>query len=529
DALNVWRDYKKTQGVETRPATEIFAEFSEKIFGIYVYGDALIVHSGTKLWRLENGQKTLLYEGVQESRSAGFVFKSTFYFKDGKHYLQYNGESMTDVEGYVPTTCIGKSPNGTATTHEDVNMLSPFRINSFLSDGTFEYYLDATDIDEDFVPICTVYGEEVTGFTVDYAEGKIRFEEAPIEPLTAGQDTVLIKFKKTVPGYADNVLRSTLLEVFDNRVFVSGNPDFPNVVWHSSLYDPTYFSDLDYYREGLDDAAVRGLAAGNNALWVFREPNDANTTIFYHTPTTDAKYGKVYPSVHSSVNTGCIGGAINFGDDIVFFSREGMMSISGDVTTEQVVAHRSSLVDRKMTALVGYEDMVLAEWDGYLLVFIGDKVFLADSRAMFKNEQGAEYEWFYWELPFAVCAAVVKEGVLYLGTKDGIYTLTDRQGALESYWVTPKDKFGAQNKQKTTNKRGCVAEATGDICVYAKTENTDFELIGSYTGITDYFTSRIKRKKFKDIQLKFYSQTRMSLESVSLEAWIGGYIKRYGA
>ena len=123
DALNVWRDYKKTQGVETRPATEIFAEFSEKIFGIYVYGDALIVHSGTKLWRLENGQKTLLYEGVQESRSAGFVFKSTFYFKDGKHYLQYNGESMTDVEGYVPTTCIGKSPNGTATTHEDVNML----------------------------------------------------------------------------------------------------------------------------------------------------------------------------------------------------------------------------------------------------------------------------------------------------------------------------------------------------------------------------------------------------------------------
>ena len=44
--------------------------------------------------------------------------------------------------------------------------------------------------------------------------------------------------------------------------------------------------------------------------------------------------------------------------------------------------------------------------------------------------------------------------------------------------------------------------------------------------VEDYFVSRIKRKKWKDIQLKFYSKTRFSLETVTLEAWIGGYIKR---
>ena len=66
----------------------------------------------------------------------------------------------------------------------------------------------------------------------------------------------------------------------------------------------------------------------------------------------------------------------------------------------------------------------------------------------------------------------------------------------------------------------------GDITVYAKTENTDFQLIGTYENVTDYFTSRIKRKKFKDIQLKFYSKTRFSLETVTLECFIGGYIKR---
>ena len=124
-----------------------------------------------------------------------------------------------------------------------------------------------------------------------------------------------------------------------------------------------------------------------------------------------------------------------------------------------------------------------------------------------------------------ICSRVDK-GVLYLGCDDGVYTLTDNECDVESWWVTPLDKFKYPHKQKTTNKRGCVAEATGDISVYAKTDKTEFELIGSYENVTDYFVSRIKRKKFKDIQLKFYSKTRFSLETVTLECFIGGYIKR---
>ena len=71
-----------------------------------------------------------------------------------------------------------------------------------------------------------------------------------------------------------------------------------------------------------------------------------------------------------------------------------------------------------------------------------------------------------------------------------------------------------------------MAEAGGDISVYVKTDKTDFELVGDYMDIADHFTCRIKRKKFKDIQLKFDSKTRFSLESVTLECFIGGYIKR---
>lgn len=524
DSLNVWKDYKETESIRTRPGMKLNTPFADKVYGVFFYNDKMLVHSGTKLYA--NGKE--IYSGLNPVVSDAFVCENVWYFKDGKHYLQYDGTTIKDVEGYVPTTSIARKPSGGGTTYEDVNMLTGRRINTFLADGgSFDFYLDAKDLDTDFPPIVKVDDSVVTsGYKVDYAEGKISFTKAPDAPKTDGRDNVSVEFRKTIPKYKDNILKSTLLQAFDNRVFFSGNPDYPNCVWHSSLNDPSYCSDLDYYQEGMDSASVMGMVAGNNALWVFREPSGANTNVFYHTPTIDDEYGKAYPSVHSSVALGCVGKAINFNDDIVFFSERGMEGISGDVTTEQAVAHRSSLVDRKMIAEQKYKEMCLAEWEGYLFVFIGNKVYLADSRTAFTNENHIEYDWFYWELEKDVTCTKVNDGVLYLGTADGVYTLTDNSCDIESYWVTPKDKFSAPHKLKTTNKRGCVAEATGDITVYAKLEDTDFEIIGSYENVTDYFVSRIKRKKFKDIQLKFHSKTRFSLETVTLECFIGGYIKR---
>lgn len=541
DSLNVWKDYKETESIRTRPGMELSESFYNTVYGVFFYTagetDMLLVHSGTKLYKIVDGVQTELYDGLNTARSDSFIYNNTWYFKDGKNYLQYDGLTIKEVEGYVPTTSIGRKPAGGGTTKQDINLLSDYRINTFVADGeSKEYFLDAQNLDTIFIPEVTVNGErwplflgiatQKLAFSIDYESGKITFRVAPSAPLTDGQDNVTVKFKKKVSGYREKIEKCTLLQMFDNRVFFSGNPDYPNMVWHCSLDDPSYCSDTDYYNEGLDTAEVKGLVAGNNALWAFKESSQANTTVFYHNPYNDFDYGKIYPSTHSSISIGCVGKAINFNDDIVFFSERGMEGISGDITTEQVIAHRSSLVDRKLIAEPNYKDMILEEWEGYLIVFIDNKAYLADSRAMFSNENHVEYEWFYWELEKKITCARVKNGVLYLGTDDGVYTLTDNTSDVESYWVTPKDKFKYPQYMKTTNKRGCVVEATGDISVYAKLEDTDFELIGSYENITDYFVSRIKRKKFKDIQLKFYSKSRFSLETATLECFIGGYLKR---
>lgn len=530
DSLNVWKDYRETDSIRTRPELESYASLTGPVWGVFFYKvgstEMMLVHAGTTLYKVVDGAKTEIYKGLNPRRSQSFVYNNIWYFKDGINYLEYDGQTVKEVEGYVPTTSIGRRPAGGGSIHEDVNMLTGIRINTFLADGeSTEYFLDAKNIDDDARPYVTINGAPTDDFTVNTVEGKITFTIPPPPPLTDGQDNVSIKFKKTVQGYRNRINNCTLLAVFDNRVFFSGNPDYPNTVWHSSLNEPAYCSDLDYYNEGLDFAPVKAMVPGNNALWVFKEPSQANTTVFYHNPVVDATYGKIYPSTHSSIATGCVATGINFNDDVAFFSDRGMEAINDDITTEQVIAHRSSFVDRRLLSETSYKEMLLEEWEGYLLVIIGNKVYLADSRAVTTLEDHVEYEWFYWELDKAITCTRVHNGILYVGTEDGIYTMTGNGNVL-SYWTTPLDKFKYPQYLKTTNKRGCTVEATGDIEVHVKTNKTEWEFIGEYKEVKDYFVSRIKRKKFKDIQLKFLSNTRFSLETATLEAYIGGYIKR---
>ena len=433
DAINMWKDYKKMgTSIETRPDIVLFKELKNTVYGLFFYTinqvDHMIIHCGVSLYDYNMKTKELKVikeKGMNIRKSQSFIYRNILYIKDGLNYLQYDGETCKEVIGYIPITTIGKAPSGGGTTNQEVNLLTGVRENSFCADGeSTEYVLDASELDAGYQEKVFINNVEKTeGFTVDKVSGKVNFTTAPEKPLTDGQDNVVIRFSKTIPGNRDKINKCTILEVFDNRVFFSGNQDYPNTVFHTMLDEPKYCSDLDYYNEGADISPVRGMVAGNNALWVIKEPSQANTAIFYHNPTIDSEAGKVYPSEHSSISTGCIGAAINFNDDIVYFSNRGMEGISGDITTEQVISHRSSLVDSKLLQEENYKDMILVEYEGYLLVIIKDKIYLADSRAMFTNENHNEYEWFYWNIDIEPTCAVVYNGELWLGSKQGIFKI----------------------------------------------------------------------------------------------------------
>jgi len=584
DCLNVWKSYDNSESniIETRPGYKLVQNFDEgeNINGIFIYTrDRLIVHCGTKLYlgSLDGESKTLLYSGMADEESNMYMFSDNLYINDGTNYLQYDGIEVTPVSehAYIPTTSIGRRPSGGGKTYEDVNLLTPQRINRFRGDGTStEFFLDSTEIDS--VDEVKIDGVVTSAYTVDLTLGKVTFTTAPVAPSYIDYDNVYITFSRTVDGYSERISNCRIATVFDNRIFFSGNPDFPNGVFHSSLNNPAYCSDLDYYECGNNDNEVKTLVVGNNVLWVFKRDDQNKDTIFYMQPNLDTNYGRVYPVSQGNVSIGCYSKGMNFKDNIVFFSRQGLEMMSGSIQYEQSVTHASSMVDARMINESNYQFLKVCEYKGFMLVAIDKHIYLADSRAGFKgNTGGREFEWYYWELPVNITCFREVLGTLYFGTDEGtVYVVggtNDDGQMIEAYWTTPRDYFNNPNHYKKTNKRGAIVRIkniqNGRIKIATKTnKEADWTLVkeASLNGFSfvtyqdggtldfanftfdsldySYIVFRLKKKKFIDLQLKFYLDDEteevdgeivhknidkpFGIALVEIENFLGGYAKR---
>ncbi len=579
DALNVWKNYEDTQGacVETRPGFKKLAQIGTKINGIYIYrSDIALVHSGTVLYEWNNFPDTpdesnlkILYSDMNNDKKSYFNkadSEGNVYINDGKNYLVYDGTSVkkvTEANPFIPRTTISRTAGniGGGETLQDVNLLTPKRINSFVGDGEAkDFYLDAQSIDDEIVTVTVNDIEKVEGtdFTVDRTSGKVTFNEAPPKPDLSGADNVFITFSKTVEGYSERIAKCTNALIFDNRLFYTGNPDYPNAIFHSEVGNPQYVSDLNYYEDGASDSLITGMTVGNNILWVFKNLDQNNANVFYHEPTLDLEVGKIYPSKQGNVSIGCYVGSINFQDDIVYLSRYGLEGVSTEkIDSRQVVAHRSSLVDVKMTNENGYSDACMVVWKGYLCVLVDGRMYLADSRQKYAKLNSFEYEWFYWDISGAN-PNILKEydDKLYIGAKDGsIFIMegtNDNEETILSYWTTPMDNFGFDNQLKTTNKRGGIAKIktipNGRIKIARRTDkssdykytteksatgfdfnNIDFINFSFVTTNKSYLVFKIKEKKIIEMSIKFYSDEKdkpFGIYSATIEAFAGGYVKK---
>ena len=195
---------------------------------------------------------------------------------------------------------------------------------------------------------------------------------------------------------------SRVAEVFDNRVFLSGSSVLPNTVFYSSIEragreNPLYFGAESFFSDGVGAYPVSALLSVNDSLAVFKKGDDGSGSIFYHTPyeTSDDYLPKIYPRsyVHSGISA--VGGALSFMDDPVFLARDGVYALDKKtINYDRNVVCRSHNVNYDLQK----EDLSrakLTEWCGYLVVLIGDRAYLADSRATFKHRTGGvEYEWF---------------------------------------------------------------------------------------------------------------------------------------
>ncbi len=368
-----------------------------------------------------------VFAGMNTRRSVSFVFNNRLYILDGTNYLVFDGETVQAVSdtAYVPTTYINIIPSGEnadiGTEYEQRNVLQPKFKHTFIADGeTVDFYLNEAALES--VDEVSVYGTvEVEGvdYTVDLAAGKITFASAPMRPedagwpeFSAGVVITASKAVSSVAGVTRPIEGCTVVAIYDNRVFFSGNPDCPSQVFWCSLNstgyaDPSYVGILNRVQDGVTGAPITGMIPVADTLAVLKDTGryvDGHAgeaqdgAVYFHSPyeTGENLCPKTYPSTRGLAGVGCLGSCVNFLDDPVFVSRLGLEGIGQlSVRYERAIEHRSSMVDAKLVN-TSLEDAVLEEWGGYLFLLTRGQVFMADSRQQFTHGTGVvQYEWYY--------------------------------------------------------------------------------------------------------------------------------------
>ena len=570
-AQNMYKKYVDgySNFVETRPGLQTLGQFGGRIHGMYFWGKGLaskvLVHAGTSLYLWDNfpsapGALSALCE-MANRRSTGFLHGDRLYILDGLRYLCFDGSTCAQVEGYVPTTSIARTPAGGGTTYQSVNLLTGRRKNSFRGDGTSRVYaLDATGLDDSTVT-ATVNGAPASDFTVDGAAGTVTFATAPPRR-GGGDDNVVVAFSKTAAGNRSRIEGCTQTCAFDGRVFFTGNTDYANVLWHSELDNPAYIPDVNYYQDGDETAPIASIVVQDGSLIVLKNTSQHGAALYSHAPALDYELGRVYPVSESVISVGNVspGAAISFRDDLVYLSAFGLEGISYPNVTagQRILCHRSTVVD---SALRGEDlaSVMLEEWDGYLCLLCGERLFLADSRGRYGSGSEYEYEWFLWtgigayqnDVFRPACYVKEYEGVLYIGTTQGTICrfsgTADDGRVIESVWETRMETAGDTATRKTAHRRGAavllktIPNSRVDISVSTdRTGNRplvsvnmggldfsdlDFGALSFSTDSDNVVSIPLKVKNWKTLKLRLSSTRGFGLGSICYRASIINYVK----
>jgi hypothetical protein len=408
----------------------------------------------------------------------GITFNDKLYMLDGTNYLVYDGSTVAQVEGYIPTITIDTPPEGGGTSYEQLNLISSGFRQLFNGDGaTTTFVLAQQDLDATAVEIIadeTTLTED-TDFTVDRTAGTIDFSSgtSPFGAPADGLENVEITAYKTQSGHADKIKKCRFFGSFggtrDWRIFVAGNPDEINFDYRSELYAPDYFPANGFDEVGSDAEAIIGYSYMYERMIILKEESIYSRGYF-----TDGDGDAIFES--QPLNMGI--GSLNT-DNIAliegyptFVSEKGvyqLVNISQE--NEETVNHISNDVDKSIDILAidgllqtdNLEEYIAIDFDGKYWIFNPDngEVWVYDYRFKIQDET-YNYpigQWFKLDNMYASCYTIYN-GYLYIGdSREGVIRrLSDPNDTaiynddttvpINSYWKSKVFDFGAPSHKK---------------------------------------------------------------------------------
>lgn len=487
DMLNMLLDDKGT--LNKRPGLVKLNDTlgTGKVTGMMTYnkstGDELVFGHDTSLYKLNSdGSTTELYTSMSGNTVRGITFNDKLYMLDGTNYLVYDGNTVSQVEGYVPTITINTPPEGGGTSFEQLNLISSGFRQLFNGDGaTTTFVLAQQDLDATAVEIIadeTTLTED-TDFTVDRTAGTVDFSTgtSPFGAPADGLENVEITAYKTQTGHADKIKKCTFFGSFggtrDWRLFVAGNPDEINYDYRSELYAPDYFPANGFDEVGSDAEPIVGYSYMYDRMIIIKEES-----VYSRTYSTSSDGTAIFKS--QPLNRGI--GALNT-DNIAliegfptFLSRNGVYQlISISQENERTVNHISNDIDKSIDVLAidgllqtdDLEDHIAIDFDSKYWIFNPNngEVWVYDYRFKIQDETYPYPigQWFKLDNMYTSCYTIYEDS-LYIGdSREGIIRRLndpnelaiyndDDDVPINAYWRSKVFDFGAPSYEKLLYK-----------------------------------------------------------------------------
>lgn len=494
-----------------------------KINGLHEYLKAdgssiFLIHHTTKLYtQTGSNQPVEIRSGLVDAKSVSFVMDDKFYLLDGTNYITYNGTTVSDVVGYIPTVLTGRSPSGSPNAGialEKFNLISAGFKTSFSADGTATAYtLTYTNLDTTAVTAVVngVNKVEGTDFTVNRTTGVVTFGTAP----TAGTDNVVITAYKASLSNPNKIKNCTIAKVYGGKtnatVFFSGNPNYPDLIWHTRLYGSNFSADY-FPDDGWQKVPGRVMALSRIYDYLFVSHLFGHGYLVY---SENQNGTPIYPysEVNSEKGIDISGSVQEVDNSIVCASTQyGVIRVLGTTVRGQLnVTDLSDIVNFNLLQEANLKNAASYNHDGYYGLCINNVCYVWDYKL------GA---WLY-DTNIPASCFLVMDNELYFGSNTAglVYKFTDIFNddgvAINTYYDTRQESTKHAYNIKTFNLLLITAKPLkrSNVTMYflTKSKVTEFVLNVratkftynnfSYTNFT-YLTSDFPFTKKKRIQKK---------------------------
>lgn len=472
---------KRVQAVPTGGGKPVAGLWAGNVKGT----EYLIGACDGKLWKLHDGADWCKVElGSIDTSNEVFMFgySEILYLMNGKKYMQWDGTTLKEVEGYRPIVSVAVIPTGGGTLLEEINKLNSLRRSWFSPDGTAKTFtlpekdLQSLDWVKDLTKDETIKSSD---YTVDKTAGTVTFTEAPAKGVSTLEIAWTVKENDRAKVQAMRYCE-TYNGMTDNRVFLYGdgtNQAFYSGLDHDGFPRADYFPDMNVLKVGEANTPITALIRHYSRLLVFKSSSvyavqydvttlaDSSTkAAFYATPVNrsigNAALGQVRLVLNSPYSL--------FGHEV--YEWRNNSSYSSNLSVDERQAKRIS--DRITATLDSFDLTKCYCWDDndnqeYYICY--------DGKALVHNY--AVDAWYLYT-DFYAAKMVNFQGALYYGDTQGRFCSlsythrTDFGDPIASYWESGSIAFDKDYMRKYSAMLWVGIKPEGNAEVWA-TVQTD--------------------------------------------------------